>query len=140
MLDPTDPHPGLADAIRDLRQQAQFPQADRLWRYFRRRIKVMIRERNPTPAERILLLEIYDDLANRTERRSDYEGRSLAQIGYERTVDGLGFAMKEAATSDGGFDDDLFAEVLARELAVGRLRVDEHLRQEASDIVALTGA
>ncbi|HLZ83960.1 MAG TPA: hypothetical protein VKQ54_10375 [Caulobacteraceae bacterium] len=131
MTEPTEPDRSVADAILALRHDILSAGRDVIWGELRRRIKRLLAvgqpPPQPSPNERIQLLELYDSLARVVERRFWSDEDALRRFGYQRASDTLMFMFAEARDAGGVFDPGMAEAWIARERFSGRLRVDDYV-------------
>jgi hypothetical protein len=121
MTEPSKPDQNIAAAIRGLRHDGLYAGRTVSWEEVRERIRHLLLERRPSPDERIELLELYDQVATRVERRCGADADSLRRLRHQRATDTLMFPFAEARNGGPSFE-----VVIDRELSAGRLRVDRY--------------
>jgi hypothetical protein len=129
------PDRNIAAEIRALRHDGLYTGRSVSWEELRARIRHLLLERRPSPDERIELLELYDQVVTRTERRCGGDVDLLRRIGRQRAIDSLTFPCAEARTPGG----PSFSAVFDRERASGRLRVDPYLVEALDHVLQVFG-
>jgi hypothetical protein len=135
MTEPSDLHESVEVAIRVLRHDLLSAGRNASWEDFRQRIRHLLIARRPSRAERLQLLELYDDLVTVVERGLRVDMQGLERVGRQRAVDVMAFNFAEAREPGGVFSTEIAAASIERERVAGRLRVDGYLLELVSWIL-----
>jgi len=124
-----EPDPGMSTAIEVLRHDVLAAGRNLPWDDIRAKIKGLVKWGAPTPAQRLKLLHLYDVVAGKVERRDAHDPFAARRLGYQRANDTMTFLMAEIRDNGDALNLEALAAIVARELAAGRMRMDEPFQE-----------